>query len=121
MLAGVTSHVAERLRGGAGLPADLAPATPGLSVGAIFEQAVAEGVGLRVLRVPVPADLGYPPEAAAHLADALASGWVAIAPELPVRIGTEPRLGWWLVDPATSATIDMLDDGRGAELSRCSG
>ncbi len=50
VLAGVTSHVAERLRGGAGLPADLAPATPGPSVGAIFEQATTDGIALRVLR-----------------------------------------------------------------------
>jgi len=116
VLAGVTSHVSERLRGGAGLPTDLAPVTPGLSVGAIFEQAMIDGVALRVLQGSVPADLGYPPEAAVHLAEALASGWVAIAPERPVQVGNEPRLGWWLVDPATSATIDMLDDGRGVEM-----
>jgi hypothetical protein len=33
-----------------------------------------------------------------------------------VTIGAGPRLGWWLVDPSTGATVDMLDDGRGATL-----
>jgi Transglutaminase-like superfamily len=117
VLAGATSHVAERLRGGAGLPADLASGMPGLSVGALFERADADDIGLRVLRGSVPADLGYPPEATRRLADALADGWVAIAPERPVTMGDEERLGWWLVDPATGATVDMLDDGRGVEMA----
>jgi hypothetical protein len=113
LLAGVTSHVAERLRGGAGLPPDLAVPTPGPSVGAVFEQAHADGIGLRVLRGALPAEHGYPPEAAALLADALAEGWVAIVPERPVTLGDENRLGWWLVDPVTGETRDQMDDGRG--------
>jgi hypothetical protein len=116
VLAGVTSHVAERLRGGEGLPADLAVPAPVVSVGALLERAAADGVGVRVLQGSVPADLGYPPAAAARLADALAAGWVAIGPEQPVSMGDDARLGWWLVDPATGATADMLDDGGGATM-----
>ena len=33
-----------------------------------------------------------------------------------MTIGEDARLGWWLVDPASGATIDMLDDGSGATL-----
>ena len=44
LLAGVTSHVAERLRGGAGMPADLAPPSTSISVGALFERTATEDV-----------------------------------------------------------------------------
>lgn len=114
VLAGVTSHVAERLRTGEGLPTDLAPATQAVSVGAIMERAAAEGVGLRVLQGAIPTDADYQPAALAHLSEALVEGWVAIVPERSVTLGGEDRLGWWLVDATTGATIDMLDDGRGA-------
>jgi hypothetical protein len=117
LLAGVTSHIAERVRGAAGLPADLAPSSPGISVGALFERAVAEGIGLRVLRGELPSDPGYPAAAAALLAEALAEGWVAVAPERPVQLGGDERLGWWLVDPTTGATRDQMDDGRGVEMA----
>jgi hypothetical protein len=116
LLAGVTSHVAERLRGGAGLPVDLAFGAARASVGSLFEQAAAEGIGLRVLRGVQPAGLGYPPAAAARLAEALADGWVAIVPERPVALGDGHPLGWWLVDPVTGATLDQMDDGRGAVM-----
>ena len=116
VLAGVTSHVAERLRGGAGLPADLASTTPDVSVGALFERAAADGLGIRVLRDPLPPDVGYPPEATAILAEALAGGWVAIAPARAVISDDKPRIGWWLVDPVSGATRDLMDDGRGAAM-----
>jgi hypothetical protein len=31
----------------------------------------------------------------------------------PIPVGDADRLGWWLVDPATGATRDQMDDGRG--------
>ena len=114
VLAGVMSHVAERLRMGEGLPTDLAPATRPVSVGAIMERAAAEGVGLRVFQSAVPTGVDYRPAALARLSEALGAGWVAIGPERSVSLGAEDRLGWWLVDATTGATIDMLDDGRGA-------
>jgi hypothetical protein len=114
VLAGVTSHVAERLRVGAGLPADLARSAPDLSVGALFERAVTDGIGLRVLRGSPPDDLAYPPEATSRLIEALAAGWIAIAPERPVYLDGRERIGWWLVDPASGATQDQMDDGAGS-------
>ncbi|MBX3031559.1 MAG: hypothetical protein KF809_15540 [Chloroflexi bacterium] len=117
VLAGVTSHVAERLRGGEGLPTDLAFAPPTISAGAILDRAAVEGIGLRVIQGSLPTDLAVPAEAVGALTEALAAGWVAIGPERPVTIDDSPRLGWWLVDPATGATVDLLDDGRGAVLA----
>lgn len=116
VLAGVTSHIAERLRGGAGMPADLAPRAADVSVGALFEQAAAQGIGLRVLHGSLPAAADYRPEATGRLAEALAEGWVAIVPERPVAIGGTERLGWWLVDPTTGATRDEMDNGRGSVM-----
>jgi hypothetical protein len=99
------------------LPPDLAVDPPGPSVGAVFERAAADGVGLRVLTGALPPDHGYPPVAAAFLGDALAEGWLAIVPERPVQLGGESRLGWWLVDPLTTETRDQMDDGRGSEMT----
>jgi len=113
ILAGVVSHVAERVQAGEGSPADLAPARPVLSAGALVDAAVAQGIGLQVVRDAVPAQLGLVGEAATALEAALAAGWVAVMPARPVAVDDGTRLGWWLVDPRTGATLDMLDDGRG--------
>lgn len=84
LLAGVTSHVAERLRMGEGLPADLTFERPGVSVGAIMERASEEGIGLRVVRGALPSDATYPALVAARLEAAVSQGRVAIVPERPV-------------------------------------
>jgi hypothetical protein len=34
-----------------------------------------------------------------------------------VLVGDSGRLGWWLVDPATGGTLDLLDDGRGTDVA----
>jgi hypothetical protein len=119
VIAGVMSHVAERIAGGAGLPPDALPAgipdAPLISVGAIFEEAAAQGIDIVVLRGSEPPDdLSLGPEAAARLRAALADGWVAILPERPVTLDGRERLGWWLVEPATGRTIDQLADGGGS-------
>ena len=67
VLAGVISHSVERVRAGDALPADLAPASPALSVGAILERAASEGIGLRVVQ-------GTPPPTCAIPAGPRASG-----------------------------------------------
>ena len=33
-----------------------------------------------------------------------------------MTFGDRERVGWWLVNPVTGATIDQLDDGGGATL-----
>jgi hypothetical protein len=115
LISGVVSHVAERLALGDGLPPDIAGSGAAVSVGAVLERARADGIPLRVLRGTVPDDLAYPEAARMRLAAALGEGWVAVAPATPVSLSGVPRTGWWLVDPASGRTIDMLDDGRGAE------
>jgi hypothetical protein len=116
VLAGVASHVAERLRMGEGMPADLAVTPPPASPGSVVELAAIDGTGLRVLQGEVPTDLEAAPEAIARLRAALADGWVAVGPRHPVVIDGVARLGWWLVDPSTGATTDLSDDGRGAAM-----
>jgi hypothetical protein len=118
-VAGVLSHVAERIQSGEGLPdlgTDPTSARPPVSAGAVLEAARDQAIELLVLRGDPPAGLAWPAAAAALLKGALADGWVAIAPATPVMVDGLPRLGWWLVDPATGATLDMLDDGGGAVL-----
>ncbi len=115
VLAGVLSHVAERvLLGNAQPPGKPEPDRPLVSVGAVFDIVRRDGVGIRVLRSgAVPDDLALPPAASATLVATLADGWTVVTPERPVSIGGESRIGWWLVDPATGRTIDQMDDGRG--------
>lgn len=120
LLAGVLSHVAERILLGDALPATgPQPDHRPVSVGAVFEAARQGGVALRVLRgVVVPADLAYPREALATLRVSLADGWIVIAPQQPVSIAGEQRIGWWLVNAATGRTVDQMDDGRGAAVDQ---
>ena len=105
-----------RTRCGRGRPAsDVQPDAPLISVGAIFEEAAAQGLDVVVLRGPEPPDdLSLGPEAAARLRAALEQGWVAIVPERPVELGGKEQLGWWLVDPADGSTVDQLAEGGGA-------
>ena len=119
VVAGVLSHIVERIQTGEGLPelfAEAVSAPLPLSAGAVIEAAQGQGIRLLVLRDGSSADLVWPTAAAARLTDALAGGWVAIAPANPVQVGDQVRLGWWLVDPATGVTLDMLDDGLGASM-----
>ncbi|MET0773826.1 MAG: hypothetical protein ABWZ82_12130 [Candidatus Limnocylindrales bacterium] len=116
ILAGVASHVAERLRMGEGLPADLAMRPAPIGPGAIVERAITDGTGLIVIRADVPQDASYPAAIVARLQGVLAEGWVAVGPRRPVMVDGEARLGWWLVDPVTGATVDMADDGRGVAM-----
>ncbi len=116
--AGVLGHLAERIVFG---DLDTSPqrllSTRTPSVGAVFDVASAQGIGIRVLsgagassRLPIGSD------AQARLEAALAEGWIAIVPERPILVGEDERTGWWLVDRMTGRTVDEMDDGRGAEL-----
>ncbi len=113
LAAGVLSHVAERVLG---LDDNLAETAGIVSVGALFDRARAQGIGLRTLRgAGGSADLPLPADARARLDSAVADGWIAIVPEEPVEFDGAERSGWWLVDPHTGRTVDQLDDGRGGE------
>jgi hypothetical protein len=113
ILAGVVPHLAERLMAGDAVRDPTLPARP--SVGAVFEEAVGQGIPIRVVRGTD--DLGSLPfarDALTRLGTSLSAGWVAVVPERPVRIGDSERVGWWLYDPASGSTIDEMDDGRGS-------
>jgi transglutaminase-like putative cysteine protease len=112
MVAGVLSHVAERCvsRDGYGPPA--ASAQLPASVGAVFEKAVAQGLGVRALRGDAPDSLPFAQEAQAHFLPYLRAGAVVVIPER--YPDGQSRIGWWLVNPATGRTQDRMDDGRGA-------
>jgi hypothetical protein len=112
VVAGVISHVAERLAAGEANAPDGAPAVA--SVGAIFDEARRLAVPLRVLKTPGDASaLPYSPDALARLTAALESGHIAVAPERPIEFVGAPRAGWWLVDPTSGAVADQLDTGGG--------
>ena len=115
ILAGVTSHVAERLAlGGVGDGSDSAD---DVSVGAVFDAAATQGIGTRVISQADPIDdLPYATAALRTLAASLGEGLVAIAPERPVQLLGQERVGWWLFDPATGALTDQMDDGLGVEM-----
>lgn len=118
IVAGVLSHVIERIHGGDGPDALREEGDPlPVSAGSIVEAAAATGIGLVVLRDALPGDLPYPPEVSARIAEALSAGWLAIAPAGPVPVGGRERLGWWLVDPVSGRAIDQLDDGTGATFA----
>jgi hypothetical protein len=119
ILAGVLGHVVERVQAGEAAVGPLDAWSPGaevVSVGAIFDAAASQGIGIEAFTGSVPGGFGEAPEAAERLGQRLADGWIAIAPVRPVTIGGEARVGWWLVDPVTGRTLDELDDGRGATL-----
>lgn len=118
IVAGVLSHVAERLTMGEGLPVDpAAPPSPPLSVGRIFEAARQQGIPTKALQgAGAEAGLAYPAAALIRLGDALQAGSAAVVPERPVEIDGGTHVGWWLVDPATGRTLDELEDGRGASI-----
>ena len=113
VMAGVLSHVAERVATSDFAAGD--PQTNGgsVSVGAIFERARSTGIAVRALRGAMASGSSYPPDAQALIATALAAGKIVILPEATIEIDGRPRLGWWLVDPLTGATADQMDDGRG--------
>lgn len=57
----------------------------------VGDNAIALGNGQVVLRDPLPADLPYPPDVVARIADAVSAGRVAIAPARPVPVGSADR------------------------------
>ncbi len=115
VVAGVLSHVAERLTMGEGLPVDpAAPPSPPLSVGRIFDEAKRQGIAAKALQgAGAEAGLAYPAAALIRLGDELRAGYTAVLPERPVDVDGGAHVGWWLVDPATGRTLDELEDGRG--------
>jgi hypothetical protein len=113
MIAGVIPHVVERVVIGNEPAPDAEPGSAPPSVGAVFEAAAAQGIPTHVLVGSVPAEAAFSPEHRERIQRALDDGQIVIAPANAIDFEGRPRLGWWLVDPATGATVDQLDDGGG--------
>lgn len=56
-------------------------------------------------------NLGWPQDAAARLAENINSGFIAVALKEPVSVHELEHLGWWRIDPASGATIGVMDTG----------
>jgi len=122
VLSGVLDAVAEQLllapetRGE--LP-DGATFTAGPSVAGIV--AAADAAGVEVVAVSSPADLAaidVDAVGASRLTTALDAGKIVICPVQPVEIDGAPALGWWIVDPASGHTTDLLQDGTAGGSAR---
>lgn len=117
IIAGVLSHVAERITSAGGKnPADGA-AEKTVGVGRLFEEAGRLGIPLLVVGPDGEgaSTLDVSERAHARIAAANASGLVVIVPERAIEFEGESLSGWWLVDPATGAVADEMEDGRGVE------
>jgi hypothetical protein len=116
MLAGIIPHAVERAMMEREPASADGSVVPVLSVGAVFEAAAAQGIPTRLLAGSLPADAPYDPESRVLLQRALDAGRLVIVPERSVDLGGRPRIGWWLVDPDTSATVDQMDDGMATSI-----
>jgi transglutaminase-like putative cysteine protease len=117
---GVMSHAVEQalVEMGADPLLDL-PIETTVGVGRVF--AAARDAGLRTLVIQPNSGSPELPdvtdEARIRIERALQAGYVVIVPERSVTLGGAERSGWWLVDPASGATIDQMDNGGGLQLA----
>ena len=119
LYAGILNQVAEQtlVEAGARRAAEIGQPVSVASVGKVFEAAGQQGVPIRTLLPgtgdPAPA---VSPAAGTRIAEALAAGYVVVAPGRAVVIDGREVVGWWQVDPATGEAFDVLENGRGAAL-----
>lgn len=114
---GVLSHVAERIALGHGWMGGNDRSSGSRGVGRLFEEAVRQGVGVRVFK---PGDSGVDElvvslRAKRRIDEALIAGNAVIVPERAVTMDGEELSGWWKVDLQTSLTLDELETGAGTE------
>ncbi|MGI8475764.1 MAG: hypothetical protein ACR2OO_05270 [Thermomicrobiales bacterium] len=110
---GVYSHVIERamVTPLTPPPVGLPPVSTG-GVGAVFEQGKAAGIPVRVLRASADsASLAVGADAKIRIAASLAAGRIVVTPAASVAVNGVQRTGWWEIDPASGATVDVMDDG----------
>jgi hypothetical protein len=115
IVAGVLGQVAER-QTISGDPVDGGASISIKSVGRLFEEARRMGAAIRTLTpgAAIPSDIELSDRARVLLDQTLASGQVAILPERPVNLDGTPLTGWWIVDPMTGRTTDLLETGHAA-------
>jgi hypothetical protein len=116
VVAGVLSHVTERLVVEQNA-SELGMATIRMtSAGRVFEEAERSGVSIRTL-LPgsdEPATLEISPRARLGIERALQAGYVVVIPERAVDLDGERLSGWWQIDPTTGVTFDLMETGHGA-------
>lgn len=81
--------------------------------------ALASSGDWKTLRAPGDPQLGtlrLSDDVRKRIADDLAAGYVVVAPQAPVTIGTDAFSGWWRVSPATGETLGMGSTGWGQEM-----
>ena len=83
-----------------------------MSTSLVFELAQASKAPLVLLdkdTTALAADV--PADGRARIDDALAAGWVALAPKGPVGVDGAPRFAWWQVDRRSGSTLAVTDAG----------
>ncbi len=120
IVAGMLSHVVERLAFGTGTAPQ--SVSDDISVGTVMDQAAVQGIPVRTFsNGDDVSELPFTPDALRLLRTALTAGLVAIAPERPVDLGGAFRSGWYLFDPTTGALSDQMDTGNGQTMSEYAG
>jgi hypothetical protein len=84
----------------------------------VFDEAIAAGIPMRVLRPGSPAMLDNVAVGEAtrhHIKRDLESGYVLILPERSPRQSSE-YFAWWRIDPATGETLGVISNGLGGDI-----
>jgi hypothetical protein len=89
-----------------------APWELGVSTSRLFERAQAEGVPLVLLTGEGDGwGSGVSADTRARIrADLLGGQWVVV-PRRGIRLGQEPRVAWWRIDPKSGVSTAVTDDG----------
>jgi hypothetical protein len=108
---GTLERVAMEYFAGAGLEEE-SPWTPAISTSLMFERAQAANTPT-VLLARDSAALGndLPEDTRARIDEALADGYVVLAPQRPLLVGAGPRFAWWQIDSRSGITTAVTDQG----------
>jgi hypothetical protein len=83
-----------------------------MSTSLVFELAQASKAPLVFLEKDTTAlAADVPADGRARVDEALAAGWVALAPKGPVGVGGAPRFAWWQIDRRSGSTVAVTDAG----------
>jgi hypothetical protein len=89
-----------------------APQPVTMSTSLVFEKVAASKAPIVLLERDVHSlSSSVPADGRARVEQALAEGWVAVAPKDPVQLGGAPRFGWWQVERRSGSTIAVTDAG----------
>jgi len=87
------------------------PWAPAISTSLLFERARATNTPT-VLLARDSSGLGIevPEDSRARIDEALAAGYVVLAPKGPIALGGVPRFAWWQIDPRAGTTTAVTDE-----------